>query len=173
MDAINQQADTAPRSQIFRDVPFGYRSALRTANTPSENMLGRSWGCYCGAGLSSFPVHCAKRARKVAPPQLMPLCSRLLLHYFGRVRPLHRIHRRLRPPAFPTMPPPRLTVSPQSSHGISTLVEESTNQRDGSFRILFHDPVPGVRNHPSFHVACRKAHHRGHRRAEGFFAAQC
>jgi hypothetical protein len=49
---------------------------------------------------------------------------------------------------------------------ISILVEESTNQRDGTFRILFHNPVPGVRDHSFFHVARGEAHHRRHGRAE-------
>src|SRR6516164_4684328 len=40
------------------------------------------------------------------------------------------------------------------------------NQRDGRLGVLFHDPMPGVRNYPFFHIARRKAHHCGHRRAE-------
>jgi hypothetical protein len=35
---------------------------------------------------------------------------------------------------------------------------ENTNQRDGSFRILFHDPVSGFWDHPFFHLARCKAH---------------
>jgi len=50
--------------------------------------------------------------------------------------------------------------------GLSALVEETANQRDGRLGVLFHDPMPGVRNYPFFHIARRKAHHCGHRRAE-------
>src|SRR5262249_17801810 len=46
------------------------------------------------------------------------------------------------------------------------------NQRDGGLRILFHDPVPGARDHAFLDVARGKAHHRRHGRPERFLAAE-
>src|SRR4051812_23876040 len=45
--------------------------------------------------------------------------------------------------------------------------EESPNQPDRDPRVLFHDPVPGIRNDAFGHVVAGGAHHRRHRRAEG------
>src|SRR5262245_25884453 len=50
--------------------------------------------------------------------------------------------------------------------------EKGSNHGDRGIRILFHDPVPTVRDHAILHVGGGKAHHLGHSLSEGFLTTQ-
>src|SRR5262249_52936196 len=50
--------------------------------------------------------------------------------------------------------------------------EKGSNHGDRGIRILFHDPVPTIRDHAFLDVTGGKAHHLGHSLSEGFLATQ-
>src|SRR5262245_7995860 len=50
--------------------------------------------------------------------------------------------------------------------------EKSSNHADRGIRILFHDPVPAIRDHAFLDVTRGKADHLGHSLSEGFLATQ-
>src|SRR5262245_15534761 len=50
--------------------------------------------------------------------------------------------------------------------------EDGFNHGDRGIRILFHDPVPTIRDHAFLDVTGGKAHHLGHSLSEGFLATQ-